>query len=80
MKISKEEAVRSVLKNVVSDKISLTMIYEDLWLFYLLVGLGLSAQEVIDAELEIKGAILNCLKEKFKKFRKNFLTFPQISV
>lgn len=66
MKISKEEAVYAVLKMLVNDKISLRMIYDDLWLYYLLVGLGLSKQEVVDAEYEIKEAILNCLKENLK--------------
>lgn len=80
MKISKEEAVYAVLKMVVDDKISLHMIYNGLWLYNLLVGLGLSTPEVIDANLEIKETILNCLKENFKKFRKNLLTFYQISV
>lgn len=56
------------------------MIYNGLWLYNLLVGLGLSTPEVIDANLEIKETILNCLKENLKKFRKNFLTFPAISV
>lgn len=51
---------------LVNDKISLRMIYDDLWLYYLLVGLGLSKQEVVDAEYEIKEAILNCLKENLK--------------
>ena len=50
----------------VNDKISLRMIYDDLWLYYLLVGLGLSKQEIVDAEHEIKEAILNCLKENLK--------------
>lgn len=66
MKISKEEAVYAVLKMVVDDKISLHMIYNGLWLYNLLVGLGLSTPEVIDANLEIKEAILNCLKENLK--------------
>lgn len=66
MKISKEEAVYAVLKMLVNDKISLRMIYDDLWLYYLLVALGLSKQEVVDAEYEIKEAILNCLKENLK--------------
>lgn len=60
MKISKEEAVYAVLK------ISLHMIYNGLWLYNLLVGLGLSTPEVIDANLEIKETILNCLKENLK--------------
>lgn len=55
------------------------MIYNGLWLYNLLVGLGLSTPEVIDANLEIKETILNCLKENLK-IRKNFLTFPAISV
>lgn len=79
MKISKEEAVYAVLKLVVDDKISLHMIYNGLWLYNLLVGLGLSTPEVIDANLEIKETILNCLKENLK-IQKNFLTFPSISV
>lgn len=45
-------------------------VYDDLWLYYLLVGLGLSKQEIVDAEHEIKEAILNCLKEKFKNLEK----------
>ena len=56
------------------------MIYNGLWLYNLLVGLGLSTQEVIDANLEIKETILNCLKENFKNLEKNFLTFPAIIV
>lgn len=51
---------------VVDDKISLHMIYNGLWLYNLLVGLGLSTPEVIDANLEIKETILNSLKENFK--------------
>ena len=51
---------------VVDDKISLHMIYNGLWLYNLLVGLGLSTPEVIDANLEIKETILNCLKENLK--------------
>lgn len=66
MKISKEEAVYAVLKLLVNDKISLRIIYDDLWLYYLLVGPGLSKQEVVDAEYEIKETILNCLKENLK--------------
>lgn len=66
MKISKEEAVYAVLKIVVDDKISLHMIYNGLWLYNLLVGLELSTPEVIDANLEIKETILNCLKENLK--------------
>lgn len=66
MKISKEEAVYAVLKMVVDNKISLHMIYNGLWLYNLLVGLGLSTPEVIDANLEIKETILNCLKENLK--------------
>lgn len=66
MKISKEEAVYAVLKMVVDDKISLHMIYNGLWLYNLLVGLGLSIPEVIDTNLEIKETILNCLKENLK--------------
>ena len=66
MKISKEEAVYAVLKMVVDDKISLHMIYNGLWLYNLLVGLELSTPEVIDANLEIKETILNCLKENLK--------------
>lgn len=52
----------AVLKMVVDDKISLHMIYNGLWLCNLLEGLGLSTPEVIDANLEIKETILNCLK------------------
>lgn len=70
MKISKEEAVYAVLKMVVDDKISLHMIYNGLWLYNLLEGLGLSTPEVIDANLEIKETILNCLKENFKNLEK----------
>lgn len=70
MKISKEEAVYAVLKMVVDDKISLHMIYNGLRLYNLLVGLGLSTPEVIDANLEIKETILNCLKENFKILEK----------
>lgn len=66
MKISKEEAVYAVLKLVVDDKVSLHMIYNGLWLYNLLEGLGLSTPEVIDANLEIKETILNCLKENLK--------------
>lgn len=66
MKISKEEAVYAVLKMVLNQQISLRMIYDDLWLYYLLAGLGLSKQEIVDAEHEIKEAILNCLKENLK--------------
>ena len=66
MKISKEEAVYAVLKMVVDDKISLHMIYNGLWLYNLLDGLGLSTPEVIDANLEIKETILNSLKENLK--------------
>lgn len=66
MKINKKEAVYAVLKMLVNDKISLRMIYDDLWLYYLLVGLGLSKQEIVDAEHEIKEAILNCFKENLK--------------
>lgn len=46
MKISKEEAVYAVLKMVVDNKISLHMIYNGLWLYNLLVGLGLSTQKL----------------------------------
>lgn len=70
MKISKEEAVYAVLKMVADDKISLHMIYNGLWLFNLLEGLGLATPEVIDANLEIKETILNCLKEEFKNVEK----------
>lgn len=70
MKISKEEAVYAVLKKVVDDKISLHMIYNGLWLYNLLVGLGLSTPEVIDANLEIKETILNLFKRKFKNLEK----------
>lgn len=66
MKISKDEAVYAVLKMVVNQQVSLRMVYDDLWLYYLLVGLDLSKQEVIDAEQDIKEAILNCLKENLK--------------
>ena len=66
MKISKEEAVYAVLKLLVENKITLHMIYDEVWLYYLLAGLGLSAQEVIDAKYEIKEAILSCLKENLK--------------
>lgn len=66
MKISKDEAVYAVLKMVLNEQVSLRMVYDDLWLYYLLVGLDLSKQEVIDAEYEIKEAILNCLKENLK--------------
>lgn len=66
MKINKDEAVYAVLKMVLNQQVSLRMIYDDLWLYYLLVGLNLSKQEVIDAESEIKEAILNCLKENLK--------------
>lgn len=66
MKISKDEAVYAVLKMVFNEQVSLRMVYDDLWLYYLLVGLDLSKQEVIDAEYEIKEAILNCLKENLK--------------
>lgn len=72
MKISKEEAVYAVLKMAVDDKISLHMIYNGLWLYNLLVGLGLSTPEVIDANLEIKETILNCLKENLKNLEKTF--------
>lgn len=51
---------------VVDDKISLHMIYNGLWLYNLLEGLGLATPEVIDANLEIKETILNCLKENLK--------------
>lgn len=67
MKISKDEAVYAVLKMVLNEQVSLRMVYDDLWLYYLLVGLDLSKQEVIDAEYEIKEAILNCLKENLEK-------------
>lgn len=66
MKISKDEAVYAVLKMVLNEQVSLRMVYDDLWLYYLLVGLDLSKQEVIGAEYEIKEAILNCLKENLK--------------
>jgi hypothetical protein len=66
MKISKDEAVYAVLKMVLNEQVSLRMVYDDLWLYYLLVGLDLSKQEVIDAEYEIKEVILNCLKENLK--------------
>ena len=51
---------------VVDDKISLHMIYNGLWLYNLLEWLGLATLEVIDANLEIKETILNCLKENLK--------------
>lgn len=66
MKISKDEAVYAVLKMVLNEQVSLRMVYDDSWLYYLLVGLDLSKQEVIVAEYEIKEAILNCLKENLK--------------
>lgn len=66
MKISKEEAVYAVLKLLLDNKITLHMIYDEVWLYYLLAGLGLSTQEVIDAKYEIKEAILSCLKENLK--------------
>lgn len=53
MKISKEEAVYAVLKMVVDDKISLHMIYNGLWLYNLLVGVGLSTPEVIDDSIAL---------------------------
>lgn len=46
------------------------MIYNGLWLYNLLVGLGLSTPEVIDANLEIKETILNCLKKNLKNVEK----------
>lgn len=55
-----------MLKMVLNEQVSLRMVYDDLWLYYLLVGLDLSKQEVIGAEYEIKEAILNCLKENLK--------------
>ena len=66
MKISKDEAVYAVLKMVLNEQVSLRMVYDDLWLYNLLVGLDISKQEVKDAEYEIKEAILNCLKENLK--------------
>lgn len=66
MKISKDEAVYAVLKLVLNENITLDMLYNETWLYYLLTGLGLSTQEVISAKCEIKEAILNCLKENLK--------------
>lgn len=66
MKISKDEAVYAVLKMVLNEDITLDMLYNEMWLYYLLTGLGLSTQEVISAKRELKEAILNCLKENLK--------------
>lgn len=35
MKISKDEAVYAVLKMVLNEQVSLRMVYDDLWLYYL---------------------------------------------
>jgi hypothetical protein len=66
MKISKDEAVYAVLKMVLNEDITLDKLYNEMWLYYLLTGLGLSTQEAISAKRELKEAILNCLKENLK--------------
>jgi hypothetical protein len=66
MKISKDEAVYAVLKMVLNEDITLDMLYNEMWLYCLLTGLGLSTQEAISAKRELKEAILNCLKENLK--------------
>jgi hypothetical protein len=51
---------------VLNEDITLDMLYNEMWLYYLLTGLGLSTQEAISAKRELKEAILNCLKENLK--------------
>lgn len=71
MKISKDEAVYAVLKMVLNEDITLDMLYNETWLYYLLTRLGLSTQEAISAKRELKETILNCLKENLKNLEKN---------
>lgn len=66
MKISEEEAVYALLKMVLKDDITLEMLYNETWSYYLLIGLGLSTQEVIRVKCKLKKKILNCLKENLK--------------
>lgn len=67
---NKQRSCVCSVEMVADDKISLHMIYNGLWLFNLLEGLGLATPEVIDTNLEIKETILNCLKEEFKNVEK----------